>query len=79
VLLSNLLRRPDSRLALPRDRGAGAAEDVAAASGISRGGLSLIEQGKRPNPTLHTLEALARVLRIQIAITPRGATVERSP
>lgn len=52
--------------------------DVAAASSgrISAGGLSLVERGEH-YPSLRTLEALARVLRVRITVTPRGVTLAK--
>ena len=50
---------------------------VSAQGGVSPSGLSMIESGQR-HPTLHSLQALARVLGVVVTVSPRGVTVERS-
>ena len=48
---------------------------VAGEAGISVGALSMIERGERANPSLDTLEGLARTLNLAITVDRRGVAV----
>jgi transcriptional regulator with XRE-family HTH domain len=50
---------------------------VSAATGVTPGGLSLIETGKC-SPSVRTLEALAAALRVRFTVTPQGVGWERT-
>jgi len=66
------------RIRIARETRGLSLREVAERSRISPGALSMIERGKRPNPSAHTLQALARVLNVRFVIGSRGVGLEKA-